>query len=196
MHSVVPRSHSESDLKWLQSIADVVSVVIERAKVNEELQATVAELTRVDDQRRSLLAHLVKAQEEERHRIAADLHDDVVQLMTAINLRLEVVRGADGARMATGTSTPSSSWSSSRSRRLRELLFELHPPALEEHGLAAALRAQLDQFTAEHRDRGAASHRDHPRAGVRRSHGAVPDRSGGASERAQARRGGEAWLSS
>ena len=146
LHSFVPRSHSESDLKWLQSIADVVSVVIERAKVNEALQATVAELTRVDDQRRSLLAHLVKAQEEERHRIAADLHDDVIQLMTAINLRLEVVRRRDGADGDRNVDALQQLVIQSTGR-LRDLLFELHPPTLEQHGLAAALRAQLDQFS-------------------------------------------------
>ena len=147
LHSFVPRSHSESDLKWLQSIADVVSVVIERARANEELQATVIELTRVDDQRRSLLEHLVKAQEEERHRIAADLHDDVVQLMTAINLRLEVVRKRDGSA-GDGNVDALQQLVAQSVRRLRELLFELHPPTLDEYGLAAALRVQLDQFTA------------------------------------------------
>ena len=146
VHSVVPCFHAESDLKWLQSIADVVSVVIERAKANEELQTTITELTRVDDQRRSLLAHLVKAQEEERHRIAADLHDDVVQILTAINLRLEVVRRREGPE-ADGNVDALQLLVVQSVRRLRELLFELHPPALEKYGLAAALRAQLDQFT-------------------------------------------------
>ena len=92
VHSLVPRVYSEADLRWLELIADVVSVAIERTRVDEELKATVIELTNLDDQRRSLLGHLVKAQEDERHRIAAGLHDDVVQLMAAINLRLEVLR--------------------------------------------------------------------------------------------------------
>ena len=111
-----------------------------------ESRSWARELTRVDDQRRSLLTHLVKAQEEERHRIAADLHDDVVQVMTAINLRLEVLRrrgGPDGD----GNVEALQQLTSQSIRRLRELLFELHPPALEQYGLAAALRAQLDQFT-------------------------------------------------
>ena len=100
VHSLVPRVYSEADLRWLESIADVVSVAIERTRVDKELKATVIELTNLDDQRRSLLGHLVKAQEDERHRIAAGLHDDVVQLMAAINLRLEVLRrrGRSGRR--------------------------------------------------------------------------------------------------
>ena len=145
VHSTVPRTYSDRDLKWLQAIADVVSVVIERTQVDEQLQATVNELSRLDDQRRVLLSHLVRAQEEERHRVAADLHDDVVQLMAAVNLRLEVLRGRAGPELDDNVDAVQQLIMQSI-KRLRELLFELHPPALE-HGLVPALRAQLDQLS-------------------------------------------------
>ncbi|HXZ99591.1 MAG TPA: PAS domain-containing sensor histidine kinase [Candidatus Binatia bacterium] len=124
----------------------VRGIIVNSRDVTERARAE-AELRRIDDQRRDLLSHLVKAQEEERHRIAADLHDDVVQQLTAINLRLEVLKSrADlngnenvGALQQLVTES---------TRRMRDLLYELHPPPLEQHGLAAALRAQLEQFAA------------------------------------------------
>jgi len=146
VHSFVPHSYSESDLRWVQSVADVVAVVVERTRVDGELEATVTELTRLDGQRRALLAHLVSAQEEERHRVAGDLHDDVVQLMAAINLRLEVLKSRSGLDGDENLDSLQQLVTKSTAR-LRELLFELHPPALEQHGLVGALRGQLEQLT-------------------------------------------------
>ena len=42
--------------------------------------------------RQALLGHLIRAREEERLRIAADIHDDAIQLMSAANLRLQQLR--------------------------------------------------------------------------------------------------------
>jgi len=147
-HSLQPRFFSEDDAKWLRSVADVLSLAMERSRVEDDLHATVTELTRLDGQRRALLGHLVTAQEEERHRIAADLHDDVVQLMTAITLRLETLRGphpeADG-----GSIDVVQELVLQASHHLREMLFELRPPGLELQGLVAALRAQLEPLTQD-----------------------------------------------
>jgi signal transduction histidine kinase len=41
---------------------------------------------------RGLLVHLHEAQEAERQRIAGEIHDDTVQVMAAVNLRLQSVR--------------------------------------------------------------------------------------------------------
>src|SRR5688572_30500872 len=42
--------------------------------------------------RRAVLSHLVSAEEEERRRIAADIHDDSIQVMTAAGMRLQILR--------------------------------------------------------------------------------------------------------
>ncbi|MGZ4446657.1 MAG: sensor histidine kinase, partial [Nocardioides sp.] len=49
-------------------------------------------LERVAAQRSDLLRRLVLAQEEERARIAADVHDDSVQALAAVDLRLGLLR--------------------------------------------------------------------------------------------------------
>jgi PAS domain S-box-containing protein len=98
---------------------------------------------RLEEQRRRLLAQLVRAQENERRRIAGDIHDDSLQTLSAIKLRLELLRKdvpehRDAiARIEQDVRTAATS--------LRELLFELRPPSLIDAGLAAGVTDLLDE---------------------------------------------------
>jgi PAS domain S-box-containing protein len=110
------------------------------------LRASFEALRRSEDERRGLVRQLVRASEEERARLAGEVHDDSVQAMAAVGMRLETLRRrltdresiADVRRLQTSVSDAVS--------RLRRLLFELRPPALDEHGVAAALRELLDRL--------------------------------------------------
>jgi signal transduction histidine kinase len=82
---------------------------------------------------------LVKAQEEERQRIANDIHDDSIQIMTAVGLRLAALRGQAGDQAAEETLRTAEETVSLAIRRLRRLLFDLHPLSLDQSGLSAAL---------------------------------------------------------
>ena len=101
-----------------------------------------------NEQRRRLLAQLVGVQEEERRRIAADVHDDSIQVMTGAAIRLELL--ADQLEQPDQRRLISALDGSVRSsiRSLRRLLFELRPPALDEQGLAAAIRAYIEETLA------------------------------------------------
>lgn len=107
------------------------------------------ELRRADEDRRKLLAHLVRAQEEERERIASDVHDDSIQVMAAVGVRLGMLRGqlTDPEQVPRITKLEEAVQLSIG--RLRHLLFQLAPPALDREGLAAAIRAYLDEAFAE-----------------------------------------------
>jgi signal transduction histidine kinase len=95
-----------------------------------------------------LLTELVAAEEETRRRIALDIHDDTAQAVAAAGLRMDALaaelkdpaeqEAVLKARTALGEAN----------RRLRRLLFELRPPALDEAGLGPALELFLtDSFT-------------------------------------------------
>jgi PAS domain S-box-containing protein len=104
------------------------------------------ELERSIAERRAVLDHVVTAGEEERQRIAADIHDDSIQVMTAVGMRLQILRRGlsddeqlvriselqETVRLAIG--------------RLRHLLFALRPPALDNEGLAAALHLYVEEL--------------------------------------------------
>ncbi len=110
----------------------------------------ITERKLAEQERRTLLARMVEALEEERSRIANDIHDDSVQMMTAVSLRLAALRR--------GLTNPEQIESLSKSEasvtraidRLRHLMFELRPRALDVEGLAAALRLHLEQDAAEY----------------------------------------------
>lgn len=121
----------------------------ELAETLEHLQSTTAALRKSDEERRNLLAHLVRAQEEERKRIASDVHDDSIQVMAAVGLRLGMLRGRLTDPDLLGWIEKLESSVQLSIGRLRHLLFQLAPPALEREGLAAAIRTYLDEAFRE-----------------------------------------------
>jgi PAS domain S-box-containing protein len=116
-------------------------------RVNEKLRRSLDALRRTMEDRRTLLLRLEDAQEEERRRIAADIHDDSIQVMTAADLRAQMLvthieepalrAEAEELREIIGAAV----------ERLRHLLFELRPPALDREGLVSALRAYASDGT-------------------------------------------------
>lgn len=112
----------------------------------------ITELLRAKEERRVLLARVVDAQEDERRRIAVDVHDDPLQAVTALGLRLELLKphvDPEGAELLAKLGATVERAQTS----LRTLLFELRPPSLDREGLAAAIRDDLrsnaDAFDSE-----------------------------------------------
>jgi PAS domain S-box-containing protein len=108
--------------------------------ITERLAAETA-LRQLADQRQALLSRLVDAQDAERRRIAADVHDDPVQALAAVDLRLGLlrrrIREQAPALLASLDALQDSV--SGATDRLRALLFDLEPPDLD-HGLGDAVR--------------------------------------------------------
>jgi signal transduction histidine kinase len=94
--------------------------------------------------RHELLAAFVAAGEEERRRIAADIHDDSIQVIAALGMRLQMLRRtlSDPEQLAFLTEAEDAVQLSIS--RLRHLVVELHPPGLEQEGLSVALSIALD----------------------------------------------------
>lgn len=117
--------------------------VTDLKRAQADLNQTIHALRETDAQRRRLLGRVVEVQEEERSRIAADFHDDTIQVMTAVGMRLEALRNRlqgedDRARVQSLEQGVTRAVA-----RLRNLLFELRPRALDREGLVAALRVYL-----------------------------------------------------
>ena len=105
-----------------------------------------ARLERLAHHRRDLIRRLMDVQETDRDRIAADIHDDSVQALAAVDLRLGLVRRR--ARQQAPELEPAleDMWEVLRSATasLRHLLFSLEAPDVR-----AGLRASLLE-AAEH----------------------------------------------
>ncbi len=127
----------------LRRLGPVVHRELEEAEGRRRRQEAEEALAAANEARRQLLARLVTAQEEERLRIAQDIHDDSIQVMTALALQLD--RGA-----ATTTDPESQALFADAAdigrtalERLRRLTFDLHPPTLDEFGLRTAIEQHL-----------------------------------------------------
>jgi signal transduction histidine kinase len=113
---------------WLVVLRDVT-----------ERHRTQRHLRRLDEQRRFLLERLVTSQEEERRQLASDIHDDAIQAMVAVTLELQVLGGRLRDPAAHKLLERLKATATDSVGRLRQLVFELHPPLLDQVGLAAAL---------------------------------------------------------
>jgi PAS domain S-box-containing protein len=96
-----------------------------------------------------LPALVLKAQDDERRRIARELHDSTLQdlVVVAINLG-QLERGVKGRdRSSENLIADSLAVLAKAIRDLRTIAHLLHPPTLEEFGLAGALRDYLRGFS-------------------------------------------------
>ncbi|MEU3186257.1 PAS domain S-box protein [Streptomyces sp. NPDC006923] len=97
-------------------------------------------------ERRRLFDHLVQAQETERRRIAWDVHDDTIQAMVAVGMRLQLL--AERAPESTSAELERlDATVRGAISRLRNLTFRLHPPGIDRHGLVEALSNHLNDVT-------------------------------------------------
>lgn len=108
----------------------------------------IAELRRSQTQQRKLAEHLIHVEESERHRIAQDLHDDPIQVLTSVQIRLATIRGALPADAGEGLQVIEKALAATIGR-LRSLMFDLRPPVLDREGLSAAVRATGSRMAEE-----------------------------------------------
>lgn len=125
---------------------------LEVARLRERCRRLEQSVGRSERERRHAIERLLRAEEQERRRLAAELHDDTVQVLTACLVvldrlgqaadatdpeRISAVVGAARRTLAAATD------------RTRRLMFELRPPSLQEEGLAGALTDLADQLAEE-----------------------------------------------
>jgi signal transduction histidine kinase len=104
------------------------------------------------EERQRAITKVLQAAQQERIRLAADLHDGPVQELTAMSYGLERVdrrlqaQGPGAARELLGEQKDQLV---EVTRTLRNLLSELRPPAIDQHGLAGALKLHSDAFAKQ-----------------------------------------------
>jgi PAS domain S-box-containing protein len=139
-------------IKTAHGPAALVTVkdITEAQRAQFVLERSLEVLASGDRDLQLLLGHLVRAQEEERNRIAAGIHDDTIQVISAANLRLQQLRRRLQGSADVGDILDKLEEALQLSlSRLRQLIFDLRPPGLEDGTLAAALRTYLEQMRSE-----------------------------------------------
>lgn len=108
-------------------------------------------LRRSQAERETLLLKALDASADERRRIAADLHDGVVQDLAGLSYSLSAAADSPAARASPGLQQAlqeGASGTRDSMRSIRSLLVEIHPPNLHAAGLQAALADLLSPLSA------------------------------------------------
>jgi two-component system sensor histidine kinase UhpB len=116
------------------------------------LACVPAQMRGLAGERRRALDDLLRAEEVERERIATELHDDTIQVITAALVTIDrvtpAIRARDLDRIAE-VLPPTRTMLADAVERVRRLTFELHPPLLEAHGLPVALTDLIDRASRD-----------------------------------------------
>jgi len=137
-----PNFFNPGDVATLMSLASQAAVAIYNAQLFAELEAQREALRQVS-------LRLVNAQEAERRLISRELHDELGQALTALKINLDL------ARRALPTNAPSKLYQSVQDasslamqtlETARNMSLALHPALLDDLGLIAALRWEIDRF--------------------------------------------------
>ncbi len=132
--------------KLKQAMEQLASASKEAEKL---VQARTAELKIANDGLRELAGHLMRVQDDERRKIARELHDSVGQLLTVLSINIATVNREAG-KLNPETAklvTENAGLVQQVSREVRTLSHLLHPPLLEEAGLASALSWYVEGFS-------------------------------------------------
>ncbi len=133
-------SLDEEDL--LATIANQVATAVARARLHEDLR---------EDEvvHRRLLHQTITAQESERRRLAAEIHDSVVQSLVGISYRLQAIEkrvSPDTDEELLADIKVLEEQLNTNIKELRDLLLGLRPPMLDDMGLYKALETHLKNF--------------------------------------------------
>ncbi len=119
---------ASADQNLLETIAEQAAVAAHAARVTVELQTS--------------RERLVTAREEERRRIRRDLHDGLGPALASITLKLDATRNLlpPNAEASAQLLKELKGQTQGAIADIRRLVYDLRPPALDELGLAGALR--------------------------------------------------------
>lgn len=136
----VRRSHERKLERMLEETRHL------NATLEERVRARTAELAQANDQLRSLSRRVVDAQESERRHLARELHDEIGQQLTGLNMLLHMQENGQleereaalrDAQRVVGELL----------NRVRHLSLDLRPTALDDLGLLMALRSHVQNFS-------------------------------------------------
>jgi signal transduction histidine kinase len=120
---------------------------IEIARQTAELKAQVEERQRAEESLVELTGKLLQLRDEEQRRLARELHDSVGQLLVAMSMNHgRVLAEKHLSPLAARAISENTALLAQVSREIRTISHLLHPPLLDEVGLAPGVREFLEGF--------------------------------------------------
>jgi PAS domain S-box-containing protein len=128
-----PRDWRPDEVTLIVEVAHRVFRLFERVRAEEALRDSAVRT-------RSLQRQLMESEETERRAIHRELHDRIGQDLASAKLNIELARSDAAAVAATGARLEAArDLVQSAIQHSRDIMAELRPPGLDDHGLAVAL---------------------------------------------------------
>jgi signal transduction histidine kinase/DNA-binding NarL/FixJ family response regulator len=142
--------HAKTEAELLRERDQLETRVRERtaelSRINQSLQAEIAQRQRAEEAHRQMLRRLAGAEETERGRISRELHDRLGQDLTGLKLKLQLIHKQGSFAPPVQESLGKlEQLADGLMRDIHRLAWELHPAVLDDLGLEAA----LGRYTAE-----------------------------------------------
>ena len=126
--------------RLINSLAQMLKAALDRRLAEEALKESERRV-------RDLAGRLILAQEEERMRIARELHDDVLQRLSTLQMGINRIKAQFGPSLAaTESLSELETNAQSVSEVIRHLAHDLHPAVLAYTDLFSALRLYCEEF--------------------------------------------------
>lgn len=136
-----PHQVNKNDIELLRTIAPQLAVVIENARLWEEVQNKEQVL-------KKLLNSVVTAQEEERRRISRELHDEMGQNLSSLLIGLSVLEKTEACSKKDDIIGGMTKTVSGMITSIHDLALELRPTTLDDLGLIPALTQYIMECPA------------------------------------------------
>lgn len=152
---VVPESKAEGDLKRVFAeiqrekrlffVPNFFKTLKKLRDSHDALESLVAQRTAA---LRNLSQRLMRLQDEERRRVARDLHDSTGQTLAALKMNVaSLQKRFENDPLTSGALTDIAGIADQALQEMRTTSYLLHPPLLDEAGLASAARWYVEGFS-------------------------------------------------
>jgi PAS domain S-box-containing protein len=138
---------SDGRIVWVDIFNTVVRDSAGKPLYNLGIAVDITERKRTEQHLHELSARLMRSQDESRRSIARELHDSTGQNLAALKLNLSRLAGRPLTPDIAGIVSNSFNLAEKSLSEIRTLAYLLHPPLLDELGLACALHAYVRGFS-------------------------------------------------
>jgi signal transduction histidine kinase len=142
------RKRAEAELQRAHDQLEhrVVERTTELSQALERLESEIVVRKKAEEQLRQLSVRLMTLQDEERRRIARDLHDTAGQTLAALKMVSALIQAQAPMPEAVRLLNQLDSLSDEALQEIRTTSYLLHPPLLDESGIASAARWFVEGF--------------------------------------------------